>query len=94
MDVDDEESALDMLRDLLSDGDIRVRGIASILYPAIFAHPEALGQDIMMLYTKNMSKGLPSDPLWSVNAETKDANTNGSIGLKGCSADLWPSRTQ
>jgi hypothetical protein len=90
MDIDDEDSTLDMLGDLMSDGDIRVRTVASILYPAIFAHPEVLGQDIMVLYTDNMMKRLPSDPLWSVKTGIKDSNTNGSIGLKGCSADSWP----
>lgn len=84
MEVDDEDSILDMLGDLMSDGDIRVRTLSSILYPAIFAYPGALGQDIMALYTNNMTQRLPSDPLWSVKAKTKYINTDGSVGSKGC----------
>ena len=72
MDLDDartqdEDNPLDMLGDLMSDGDVRVRYLSSTLYPAIFSHPGVLGQDIMALYTVNMSKKLPSNPQWSVS---------------------------
>ncbi|KIM33547.1 hypothetical protein M408DRAFT_14239 [Serendipita vermifera MAFF 305830] len=64
MDVDeatesqDEDNPLNLLGDMMLDGDIRVRVSSSILFPTVFVHAGTLEQDIMTLFEGMLSRFL------------------------------------